>query len=238
MKKLAVIFLFPILLSNVLAQEYSSREPLNSGWQLGFSFGEIPILHGSFKPGIRFGYQFNEYLYLGGIYQLTDKIERNEDSFDAQSIGFEGLTNSKEKVAPRALLHARLRPHRLSPFVSIGLVYNGDDQETIQFDDRRRTIGENIYAGPATFKLTRKNAIRPALGFGYLYTFKNNITISTEWTFNFFDPVPTPEIDFSADYELQENDRIPLFENIEAEFTDNFHNRYHIFHIGFGYQFD
>ena len=230
--------LIVVLPFSIFSQDYLGKNRLNSGWQLGVSFGEIPILHGSFKPGIQFGYQFNDYLYLGGIYQITDHIERNDDSFDAQSIGLDGLISSKETVAPRALLHARLRPHRLSPFISIGLVYNGNDQETIQFDDRSRIIGKSEYDGTATFTLTRESAIRPAIGFGYQHTFNNRLTISTEWTFNFFDPVPNPDIGFSANYELSELDKGPLFEKINKDFTDNFHNRYHIFHLGLGYQFN
>lgn len=231
---LAFLFGFPILL---MGQETDGMASYNRGWQLGISFGEIPIMHGSFKPGIRVGYQFNDFLYVGGIYQITDHISRNDDSFDAQSTGLDGLVSSNEAVAPRAILHARIRPHRYAPFVSLGFVYNGNDTETIQYDDRPRTIGESIYEGKATFQYTRPSAFRPAIGFGYQYTFKNRMTVSTEWTFDFFNPVPKPEIDLQADFQLTESDRTQLFESIKQEFTNNFHNRYHIFHIGLGYQF-
>ena len=237
MKQITFLFVLCIAFQYSPAQDLHPINPMNRGWQVGISFGEIPIMHGSFKPGIRIGYQFNDYIYLGGIYQITDHISRNNDSFDAQNIGLEGLLSSSERVAPRALLNLRLRPHRLSPFVSIGVVYNGDDVETIEYDHRSRQIGESNYEGPMTFEFTRKSAIRPAIGFGYQYTFKNRLTIGTEWTFDFFNPVPSPQIGLSSGFQLEPADQAALFEGIEKEFTRNFHNRYHIFHIGLGYQF-
>ncbi len=206
-------------------------------WQLGIGFGEIPFLSKSFKPSFTVGYRFNQYVYLGVIYQLVDNIERNNDSYDAQSIGFDGLLSSKEKVGQRALIHIRLTPIKYGPFISLGLVMNDDDKETVEFDSRTRMIGNNYYDGNTTVGLTRKGAVRTALGLGYEYTFKNKFGLNAEWTFNIFNSIPSKMIELQSDYAILESDTESFKENLSNELGSNFHNRYHIFHIGASYNF-
>ena len=186
-------------LSWLTLSQLHAQEPFNQArthqWEVGLSFGEIPIMAGSFKPGVSFGHHVNDYIYVGGIYQIVDHIARNEDSFDAAGLGFENLLSSRERVAPRSLLHIRLRPHRLAPFVSIGMVTNGTDVETVEFGHASHQIGDNLYEGPITVKMARPRAIRPALGLGYQYSFKNRLTVSTEWSFDWFNPVPPTPAD-------------------------------------------
>ncbi|MEO1255957.1 MAG: hypothetical protein AAFY41_13895 [Bacteroidota bacterium] len=232
MKITTLLFMLTWLVNQAISQETNIKD-----WEVGISFGEIPILAGSFKPGLSVGYHFNEYLYLGGIYQIVDNIQRNDKSFDAKSLGFTNLQSSKERVAPRAILHARVRPHKRAPFISFGIVSNGEDEETAIFGDGINQIGNGSYDGPVTVKTKRKAAIRPALGVGYHYDFKNGITVSTEWTFNWFNPVPEPELEFITDYEIEADDLAIKTSEIVYDFQDNFHNRYHIFHLGVGYKF-
>lgn len=183
------------------------------------------------------GYKFNQYIYVGAIYQFVDNIQRDGESFDAQSIGFDGLVSSKERVGQRAFLHARITPIQYGPFISVGIVMNDNDKEVIQFDARNRKIGNNSYDGEVTISLTRKHAIRPALGVGYEYIFDNTIGLNVEWTFNVFHPVPLPLIETQSIFTIADEDATILKQRLSKEFTGNFHNRYHIFHIGATYNF-
>ncbi len=237
MKTIKTLIVISILLVGKMAKSQDNSLELTNCWQIGIGFGEIPFLSKSFKPSFTAGYRFNQYVYLGAIYQLVDNIERNNDSYDAQSIGFDGLVSSKEKVGQRALIHMRVTPIKHGPFISLGIVMNGDDKETIEFDSRTRMIGDNYYDGNTTITLTRKGAIRPALGLGYEYIFKNNFGLNAEWTFNIFNSVPSKEIELYTDYEIVESDTKSFKENISNELGNNFHNRYHIFHIGATYNF-
>ena len=100
---LAVILsLCPVL----SAQEIPVFQPY---WQIGVGLGELPM-GGSFKPSISLGYQFNEKLYTGIIYQLPDRISRDKSSFNARSTGLDGLTSSNESVAQRFLFQVRYTP--------------------------------------------------------------------------------------------------------------------------------
>ena len=235
MKKLTIIISFFTISSIAFSQSESIN--MKNYWQIGVGFGEIPFMSKSFKPSITVGYYLHDKIYVGAIYQFVDNIERNQESFDAQSIGFEGLESSKERVAQRALLHCRITPVKYGPFISFGLVFNGSDTETMQFDDRNRQIGQNMYDGEITVKLTRKSAFRPAIGLGYEYVFKNNISLNTEWTFNVFHPIPSPVIEATSDYSISENDSVEFNNHLSKEFKSNFHNRYHIFQIGVAYNF-
>ncbi len=233
-KFIALIISFSFL--NCLSAQTNDVMP-QKYLQVGVGFGEIPFLSKSFKPSFTVGYRFNQYVYVGAIYQLVDNIERNNNSYDAQSIGFEGLVSSKEKVGQRALIHMRVTPVKHGPFISLGIVMNADDVETIDFDSRKRMIGNNYYEGNTTITLTRKGAIRPALGLGYEYIFNNNFGLNAEWTFNIFNPVPSKIIELQTDYEILESDTRCFKENLTNELGSNFHNRYHIFHIGVTYNF-
>ena len=238
MKKITLLLSAVIALSiNVKSQDIPTDN--NGMWQVGIGFGEIPFLSKSFKPSLTAGYRFNDHLYVGAMFQLVDNLERNEHSFDAQNLGFDGLVSSKQKVGQRALLHARITPVKHGPFISVGFVYNGQDKETVVFDNRNRQIGSNYYEGDVTVIMTREKmpSFRPALGVGYEYTFKNNMGLNVEWTFNVFNKVPTPVLEVESDFEISEEDLTQFKANYTNQFTDNFHNRYHIFHIGGFYKF-
>ena len=137
---------------------------------MGIELGELPW-GGSFKPGLSIGYHVDELPYLDASYQIEDQIRRDGSSFNVKNTGLTGIALSSEEVAPRAHFGIRLRPHRLAPFASLGLIYNGVDEETMQFDARSRTIGEGWYDGELSLVQRRPQAFRPALGLGYSYTF-------------------------------------------------------------------
>ncbi|MCP4311127.1 MAG: hypothetical protein GY790_07695, partial [Bacteroidetes bacterium] len=146
MKTEFIAILIVISFGKCLAAQTNDGMP-QKYYQAGIGFGEIPFLSKSFKPSFTVGYRFNQNLYIGAIFQLVDNIERNNNSYDAQSIGFDGLLSSKEKVGQRALIHFRVTPIKYGPFISLGLVMNDDDKETVEFDSRTRMIGNNYYDG-------------------------------------------------------------------------------------------
>ena len=204
-------------------------------WHVGIELGELPI-HGSFKPGISIGYHFNELFYLGFVYQLADSIKRDQSSFNAQATGLSGLSSSSEHVGQRAYLQARIRPHRYAPYVSLGLVFNDRDTETLRFDDRPRPGGDQRFDGPITIVQSRPAGLRPALGLGYSYTFRNRIELFTEWSGWWLRGAPQPEIAIDAP-QLDDAARAQLTGRIRDQFTRSPFNTYHVFQLGAGYTF-
>lgn len=119
-KTLIVLFILPFMLQS---QEISFPE--NGYWQIGFGLGELPT-GGSFKPSISVGYHFNEKIYAGIIYQLKDHIARNQASINARSSRLTGLKTASEIVAHRFLAQIRYKPFRNGPYLSTGIVFNGE----------------------------------------------------------------------------------------------------------------
>ena len=213
-----------------------AQDSLGGTFVVGVDLGELPW-HGSFKPGITFGYHVSDLLYVCGIYQLADSIERDGTSFNAQAIGLDGLTSSRETVGHRAMLHARLRPHRLAPFATVGLVYNGEDVETIRFDARDRTIGGASHSGALTIEQTRPAGIALGIGLGYAYTFDHGLQLSLEWTGAPYAPAPRPQLRFDGDQPLPRDAQAALSERVTREFRASVFNTYHLFHVGAAYGF-
>ena len=228
MLRFAILFIF-LMTSPALAQRHS----IDKSWTVGIEFGEIPM-RGSFKPGLSIGYHFNDFIYIGAVYQIRDKIERNGSSFNAQAIALDGLMSSSEKVGQRGYLQARIRPHRLAPYASIGFVFNDRDTETIRFDDRQRTIGGVNRSGEIIITQSRPSGLRPAFGLGYSYTLPTGIELFTEWSGWWMFGAPKPEVDI-AGQDISESSIRVLKENIIKEFQSSPFNTYHVFQIGVGY---
>ncbi len=207
-------------------------------WQLGLTFGEIPILAGSFKPGVTIGYHFNENLMAEFTFQLKDYIQRDDESFNAQNIGLEGLNESKETTGERIFLGFRYKPYKWSPYLTAGLVYNNEDVETMTFDSRERIIGENNYNTDIKIIQKRESGIAPAFGLGYQYDFDNNISLNTSFAMAFLTDIVEPDVVINSDEQISENDLNALKEKIKNVYKDNFHNRYHIFNLGVIYKFN
>lgn len=205
----------------------------NGRWQLGFHFGELPW-DGSFKPGVSFGYHFNDLVYVGAVYQIADRIQRNGRSFNAQAVDLAGLDASSERVGQRAYLQVRARPHRLSPYVSAGLVFNDRDTETIQFDARDRTVGEYASVSAISITQSRPAGLRPALGFGYSYRMPSGVELHTEWAGWWMFGAPTPTVDITG-ADLTDEAAGILEDRIVEAFTSSPFNTYHVFQIGVGY---
>lgn len=229
--------LLAYLLISTAAYSQPNSE-FNNTWQLGFTFGEIPILAGSFKPGITVGYNFNSNFMAELTIQLKDYLQRGDESFNAQNIGFDGLTNSSETTGSRIFFGLRYKPWDWSPYLTAGFVYNNEDVETMTFDKRERIIGENTYNTNVKIVQTRGSGIAPAFGFGYQYDFNNGISLNTSFAMAFLTDIATPEVEISSDEPISESDLNSLKEKIINVYDDNFHNRYHIFNLGISYRFN
>lgn len=189
---------------------------------VGLNLGELPW-GGSFKPGVSLGYQLNEYAYAGLTYQLGDSIRRDEGSFNATGIGLDGLMRSEEDVSHRFMASVRLRPHRLAPYASLGMVYNGRDTET------------SSYMDGTTVVQSRPSAFRPALGVGYEYTLDSGVSLNVEWAGWVFDK-PTPEVTLTGG-QRSASEEAALRERIDDNFKSHITNSYHMFSMGAGYAF-
>lgn len=234
-----LLAMFAVTSTPVSAQEQqdstSASDPLAGTWSVAVGFGEIPFLAGSFKPSVSFGYHFNEYVYLGAIVQLRDVLERGTESFNARNTGLGGIESTREETGVRSMLQARVRPHRYSPYLSVGVLFNGSDTEEMRFDARERTIGGVGHNGNVVMEQTRPWAVRPAIGLGYAYTMEGGLTLSVEMSGAFFMKAPKPEVRVSGDQPLPDESRDALVNEARSGFAGNFHNRYHLFHIGAGY---
>ncbi len=219
-----------------MAEEPANQlSSLKGVWSVMVGFGEIPFLAGSFKPSVSAGYHVNDYVYLGSIVQMRDVLERGTESFNAVDTGLGGIQSTREETGARFLLEARLRPHRYSPYLTIGGVFNGSDTEVMRFDDRTRTIGSGTYDGAVTLEQTRPFGVGPAIGLGYEYTFQTGLTLSTQIAGAFFMGPPTPTVRVESDAPISDADEAALRKKIQDAFSDNLHNNYHMFNIGAGH---
>lgn len=218
---------------------YSQQEnEFDNTWQLGLTFGEIPILAGSFKPGVTLGYHFNENLMAEFTFQLKDYLQRDDESFNAQNIGLEGLNEAKETTGERIFLGLRYKPWDWSPYLTAGFVYCIEDVETMKYAKRERLIGENNYNTDVTIIQKRESGFAPAFGFGYQYDFDNNISINTSFAMAFLTDIVEPDVEINSNEKIDENDLDILTKKIKSVYDDNFHNRYHIFNLGIIYNFN
>ncbi|MEQ8281046.1 MAG: outer membrane beta-barrel protein [Deltaproteobacteria bacterium] len=213
----------------------SDVSALDGVWQVGLNFGELPF-GGSFKLGFDVGYHFNDLVYVGFTYQIADDIQRDGSSFNANAVGFGGLLESSEEVGQRAYLQTRIRPHRLSPYVSLGVVFNDRDTETMRFDARSRQIGSSTYDGAVTLVQSRPAGLRPAIGLGYAYAFDFGLSIHAEWSGWWMFGAPSPQIDVQG-VALSDADRRALVARLTDEFQSSPFNTYHVFQLGAGYVF-
>ncbi|MCB0791689.1 MAG: hypothetical protein H6595_13140 [Flavobacteriales bacterium] len=204
-------------------------------WQVGIGLGELPM-DGSFKPSFTFGYHFNEHLYAGAIYQLRDAIERGGSSFNADAAGLSGAVRTHEDVAERFLLQVRYTPVFRGPYLSAGLVYNGQDSETMRFDDRTRTIAGEPVTGSIVVRQTRPDGWGLALGIGYQYDFRNGLSAGFEWT-PAWGQLPDPHYRFGGTAALSAEDRNELERRMDEGFRSSVTNLYKVFHLGLAYRF-
>lgn len=232
-KRLAILFLGILVGYASLAQEVSPR--LQSYWEVGIGLGELPT-GGSFKPSISFGYHFNDKLYTGFIYQFKDEISRNGSSFNAKSSGLDGLVKASEKVAQRFLLQVRYTPVKNGPYLSGGLVFNGKDRETMQFDDRVRPFSGESHSGTIEIQQTRPAGWGLALGLGYQYNFKNGLSAGFEWT-PAWGQFPSPSYEFAGTSNLSDAYQNSLRQKMDEGFKSSLTNMYKVFHIGVAYRF-
>ena len=209
-------------------------------WSIGLEIGELPMA-GSFKVGVSAGYHVNEYMWFGVAYQIGDSIHRNTSSFNARSADLEGLVSSSESVGQRAYLQARLRPHRWSPFLSVGLVFNDRDTETTVFEPLARDVDGHEATGPLALRVSRPPGLRPALGLGYEWTSSGGVSAFVEWAGWWLRDAPNPDIGITssdlgdlgpADTEFE----LAVDRRVRDHFRSSVFNTYHIFQLGVAYR--
>ena len=230
---LKIIFLLLFFVNQAKCQP--DINPSANYFQIGIGLGELPI-GGSFKPSITFGYHFSEKIYAGFIYQFKDKITRNESSFNAKSSGLDGLIKSSETVAQRFLLQLRYKPIIYGPYLSTGIVFNGEDKETMIFDERHRQISNEPYNGSVEIQQTRPAGLGIAFGLGYQHNFKNGFSAGFEWT-PAWAQYPQPLYEFSGSSDLTLNTKNELKTKMNKGFKNSVTNMYKVFHIGVAYRF-
>ncbi|MEZ4369666.1 MAG: hypothetical protein R3B07_02545 [Polyangiaceae bacterium] len=221
MKKRLIALLVGLFSSNA-AYAAPTDDALSGALYAGVNLGELPW-GGSFKPGVSLGYYVNELVYVGVVYQVPDTIRRDDSSFNASGLGKQGLLKSEESVGQRFMLHTRVRPHRYSPFLSFGMVFNDEDREETLFEDGTRVVQ------------TREAGLRPAIGVGYDYTFSNGLTFNVEWTGWLFD-IPKPRVEITGG-PLTDEARATMKARAEENFESNITNAYHLFALAVGYAF-
>ena len=202
-------------------------------WIFGVELGEIP-LKGAIKPGINLGYRFSKQHELLVSYQLPDKISRGEDSFNAQSTGLKGLTSSTETVSKRAQVLGIWRWQALPLYLSYGLVYNGQDTETMTFREMPRQINKQLLQGPLSLTLTRPAGYSPALGLGVRWPTADGYEIFAQWSGNVFQKAVTPDIQIHSN-EINSATRETLTTHIKHKFRKKISNVYHVFSMGMRY---
>ena len=205
---------------------------INGRWTAALELGELPV-NGSRKVGLSLGYHLNEHVWVGVAYQIPDAIQRGEASFNANSLGLQGLESSREVVGQRAYLEARVRPHRYAPYVSVGAVFNDRDTETMTFDERARDAGGHRAMGGIHVQVSRPPALRPALGLGYEWTSATGVTAFVEWSGWWLRAAPNPDVLIQGEGATvgfaREVDR-----RLRDHFTSSIFNTYHIFQMGIG----
>ena len=222
-------------LANAQQESKEGLLSLDDVWAISVGFGEIPFLAGSFKPSVSVGYHLNNYIYFGGTVQLHDVIHRGTESFNATGSGLDGLSSTKEFTGVRVFLGARFRPHRYLPYLSVGGVFNGSDTETMRFAAQSRQLGGQTHDGELLVEVSRPFGIRPAFGLGYSLTLSNRMTFNVDFTGAWLFDAAEPEIYINSSQSLSEAIILDVRERLKKSYNDNFHNRYHLFNISFGY---
>ncbi|MEM9649557.1 MAG: hypothetical protein AAF969_13845 [Bacteroidota bacterium] len=235
MKPIYILIITSCCFAVWVANGQNNSGIIESSWQIGLGLGELPT-GGSFKPSITIGYHFSNKIYAGLIYQVKDRIKRDDSSFNAKSSGLDGLLSSSESVAQRFLAHIRYTPIKYGPYLSGGLVYNGEDTETMIFDSRDREIANEIYTGSLEIQQTRPEGWGLALGIGYQYNFKNGLSTGFEWT-PAWGQYPAPNYEFIGASNLSQAAQQNLENRMNKKFRRNITNMYKVFHLGIAYRF-
>jgi hypothetical protein len=115
-------------------------------------------------------------------------------------------------------------------------VYNGEDTETMMFDNRTRTIAGETFNGSMQIQQSRPAGWGLALGIGYQYDFNNGFSVNAEWTPAWFQ-YPKPNYQFGGDAGLSVQAVSELKQKMDDGFNSSVTNMYKVFHIGVAYNF-
>ncbi|MCB2198352.1 porin family protein [bacterium] len=216
---------------------YAADRHLEYGrWEMGLTFGEIPIMAKSFKPGFTVGYLLNEKVRVRLVVQSEDHLQRDGSSFNAQNTGLDGLLRSKERTGMRFFFGVDYRLASWSPYLSAGVVVNGTDIERMLFDNRQRQIGDGSYNSAMKIVQTRRSGWGPALGIGYDIKLNDRLDLNAGIAMALLGDTPIPDIEIVGESILS-GDKKVLRNQILDKYKTNSHNNYHIFNLGLSYRF-
>jgi len=197
---------------------------------LGFELGELPI-QGSFKPGLNLTYHLDNKNGITFSYQIKDTLARDQDSFNAKSIGFDGLLSSTEYVANRAQVLGLRYVSGTPIYLTYGFVYNGRDTEKMRFDSRNRNIQKQNVTGPVSITISRRASLSPVLGLGLQWQLGIQSQAFIQWSGNLLNQAPTPVIEISSKSMTRESHDY-LTQKIEQKYSHKITNVYHVFSMG------
>ncbi len=143
-------------------------------------------------PGGLIGYHFNKQIFFG-FTSLSNVDTSTADIDNSTAVtsrllstemvpeGLYGRTYSQSRVLTGQL---RISPFDSSGFfLSFGGYQEGELRETLYFDSRTRTIGNNSYANTSlTMVVVRDPVLAPLFGFGWNWIYGNGISWGFDWT--------------------------------------------------------
>jgi len=199
-------------------------------------FGELPILANSLKPSLGYVYDFGA-VELSINLQFKDTLNRNNESYNA-NFGQHGLESSKEQTKNRYMIQGRFPIYTSKFYLSLGLIYGGNDIEKIIFNHRQRLIGNDEYLTSLNVNIERKARLKPALGLGISYPITHQWRFISDFTMAWYGNIPKPKVTIRSSASLAPSDTNALVQDIQHNYRTNFHNRYHVFNLGVEYFFN
>lgn len=222
-----------LLLGLLISSTEMMAEPL---WY-GLELGEIPI-KGSRKFGLSFGYN-----NWSVSWQRADTIQRDDASFNAESLGWDGLIGSSESVGARSQLLKSWPLWRVKqgsafwvPYLTTGWVWNGNDTERLRFDGREHDAAGGTLKGPVTVQIRRPSGHGLAVGAGFLWQWASSGQIYCHWTGALLSESPIPDVRAQGRHLTSEQAQW-IQQRIRRDFSQRITNRYHLFSLGVRFSF-
>jgi hypothetical protein len=125
--------------------------------------------------GISAGYHMNEFVYAGVIHAFGNSGEHRLPLFIKSQYGQDGLTGDHYSSSSKD--GVELRFSKLGFYFSLGYLNIGASSENQVFDNRMRTLGNNLYQTGISVTVDYKSYTGPALGFGFDHVFQHGLSL-------------------------------------------------------------
>ncbi len=203
----------------------------------GLELGELPV-NGSRKLGLSLGQG-----HWMASWQRADTIRRDDSSFNAELLEWDGLDRSSESVGARwqVLYQWHLWRYQSEsalwvPYLTTGWVWNRRDTERLRFDDRKRHSDGPVLDGPVQIQIRRPSGHGLALGAGFLWQWSDSGQIYCHWSGAVLEDGPEPEVNVQAQ-DLSADQKAWIQRRITRGFKRRLTNRYHLFSLGIRFPF-